>query len=253
MATIRFSAISRHVLRSVVMALAGACALLLLPAPLAAAAEESSATYDKPGVQHDEHCVEGLGGAKSATGAAKAVVVRDLEGNPLQTLKGPLGLDPPNEQLACEAVKTNGLLIQGIESVQSNGLTLYFVWTPSGAQYDGFVSGSELAAAPPVNNENAAGNGVAAPPAPGEPVYTVAPEDMWANGNPHELWYPGASDTKERYDYAPYGRPAAGALYSLMTWSWIDVSGGGIGRATISAGTRFFPAGVQPIHSTTYN
>jgi hypothetical protein len=223
---------------------------LLLSVVDSAVAAESAATYDKADVRRNEHCIE----VKQT-----AAVVRDIEGNPVQTNTAGQLLDPPAKQAACEKRKNGGLDVQGIEAITSNGQTLYSVWTGNPAvygQYDGFVSQGELASTPPVRDADDAENGAAAPVAPGGPVYRVTPEDMWApvgpnlDGDTSELNYKGGA---ELYSFDPYGRPVGGAKYALMLWTWIDVSDGGFTRAAVSEGALFYPANVEPIESHTLN
>jgi hypothetical protein len=194
-------------------------------------AEESSSSYDKAGVTHNEQCIKTTGN--------KSVVVRDVEGNQLQTNGGAV-TDPTEQKETCSGGA--GIRFQGIESVSAKGLAMYYTWPfEGGKQSHGFVWVSELASRPAVNGAAAAGNGAAAPPASGEPAYTITPEDIAP-----EQRYKGPS-TGLWYLYSVYGRPLAGAKFALMAWSWIDVAGGGIGRAAVAQGERFYPANVQPI------
>jgi hypothetical protein len=126
--------------------------------------------------------------------------------------------------------------------VHANGLTLYYSWPlEGGEQASGFVAGEELAGAPRLDAADAAGNGSPASPAPGEPVFRVKPEDV-ASGQRYE-----GPSTGDWYTYSVYGRPLGGAAFALMSWSWVDVAGGGIARAAVAAGALFHPANVQPI------
>jgi hypothetical protein len=72
-------------------------------------------------------------------------------------------------------------------------------------------------------------------------VYAIAPQDI-----AHEQRYQGPGGGLW-YTYSVYGRPVGGARFALMTWSWVDVVGGGIARAAVSQGERFHPADVSPI------
>jgi hypothetical protein len=195
-------------------------------------AEEPSSTYEKAGVIHNEQCIATTGG--------KPVVVRDVQGDQLQTGAGPL-IDPPERAETCSAEA--GIRFQGIEAVSAkNAMTMYYTWPlEGGRQSPGFVWVDELASRPVVGADDAAGNGVAAPLAAGEPSYRVMPEDI-----PSEQRYKGPS-TGRWYTYSVYGRPVGASKFALMTWSWIDVDGGGIARAAVAEGELFYPADVRPI------
>jgi hypothetical protein len=228
----------RRVFKHVVVLVAG----LTLGAPAAAlATEAASSTYNKAGVEHNEHCIE-------LTGAS--AVMRGVDGNPLQNEKGTV--TAPAEPGSCGG--KNALVVQGIEEVKAQKYSMYYVQAPSGSP--GFVRQSELRSEPPVNGGYAAGNGVSAPMFPGEPYYVITPKPI-----DHAQCYlkqttankPGTA-CGENYEYAPYGVPAGGnPHYALMTWSWINVGKGGIGRAAVAEGSRFYPAEVKPIELTTYN
>jgi hypothetical protein len=201
------------------------------PAAGAWAGEQPATAYDKPGVTHDEQCVGAAGGSR--------VIVRDADGAQLRTLAGPVS-EPPEARETCAGAP--GVRLEGIESLRADGLTLYYSWPlEGGEQAPGFVAAGELAGAPRLEPQAAAGNGSPAPPAPGEPAYRVRPEDIAS-----EQRYGGPS-TGGWYTYSVYGRPLGGAAFALLSWSWIDVAGGGIARAAVSAGTLFHPANVQPL------
>ncbi len=209
----------------------------------AAQAEEAPTSWNKAGVSHALVCVAPTKGSEA--------LARDIEGSALQTLTGPVAREKP--EVGGEACKSKaGYQIQAIEAVASAGLTLYYLWPFNAAtQAPGFVARSELASAPKLNEAARAGNGTAAPAAPGNPQYRIQPEDMVGpKGSAHELFYKGGETL---YEFAPYGRPVGGAEYALMTWSWINVSGGGIARAAVKEGAAFYPANVQPITSATLN
>lgn len=220
------------------IAVVGAAGLAWVLTPLSWA-EESSKAYDRAGVSHNEQCVK--------TTEDRLVVVRDVEGNQLQTSAGPV-TDPPEQTETC--ADGAGIRFQGIESVSAQGMTMYYTWPfGGGTQAPGFVWVNELASTPTASSDYAAGNGASAPPAYGEPVYRITPATI-----SHEMCYlsvsidnVGSGDCGKRYEYAPYGEPVGGAMFALMTWSWIDVAGGGIARAAVTAGALFYPADVQPI------
>jgi hypothetical protein len=216
--------------RTLAMAAVGVTCLGWVLAP-PAPAEEPSASYDEAGVAHNEQCI--------ATAGDRPVVVRDVEGNQLQTATGPLN-DSPEQAETCSA--RPGIRFQGIEAVSAGAMTMYYVWPlEGGRQSPGFVWVGELAAPPIIEAADAAGNGEPAPPAVGEPAYRITPEDI-----AFEQRYRGPS-TGRWYTYSVYGRAVGAAKFALMTWSWIDVEGGGIARAAVAEGELFYPADVQAI------
>jgi hypothetical protein len=153
-------------------------------------------------------------------------------------MAGPLA-DPPERGETCVAP---GIRLQGIEAVATKTMTMYYSWPlEGGGQVPGFIAAGELAVAPAVNASGAAGNGTPAPPSVGEPAYAVAPEDIAS-----EQRYQGPL-TEHWYTYSVYGRSVGAARFALLMWSWIDVGGGGIARAAVAEGERFYPADVQPI------
>jgi len=197
----------------------------------ASPAQAPAGPYDRAGVRHDEQCVATAGGA--------SVVVRDVEGGQLRAQAGPVS-EPPEARETCAAAP--GVRLEGIEAVRAGGMTLYYSWPlEGGRQASGFIASTELASAPRVDAAAAAGNGEPAPAAPGEPVYEVTPEDI-ASAQRY-----GGPTTAAWYTYSVYGRPLAGAAFALMTWSWVDVAGGGIARAAVSAGALFHPTAVRAI------
>jgi len=188
-----------------------------------------AAAYDKPGVRHNEQCVQSTDG--------KRVVLRDLEGDPLETYGGALS-DPM--QLGETCAREAGIRLEGIESLSRPGIAMYYTWPlEAGQQAPGFIAAGELASQPALDAADAAANGAPAPPAPGEPAYALTPQDI-----AHEQRYEGG---RRWYTYSVYGRPVGGARFALMTWSWIDVRGGGIARAALAQGELFYPADVAPI------
>jgi hypothetical protein len=223
----------RATVAPVLLGLGSACLTWLgsAGAAQAFAGEASASLYDRPGVSHNEQCVPTLHGAP--------VLVRGLEGEQLRTLAGPVS-EPPEAGETCAAAA--GVRLEGIEAVNAGGVRMYYSWPLEGGQQaSGFVAASELAAAPALDAADAAGNGQPAPPAPGEPAYAVRPEDI----APSQRY--GGPSTSAWYTYSVYGRPLGGAAFALMTWSWIDVAGGGIARAAVPEGALFHPADVQPI------
>jgi hypothetical protein len=218
-------------LATVLLALAAGASPSCVLAARAWADEQPAGAFDRPGVTHDEQCVATVGGSR--------VIVRDAEGAQLRTLAGPVS-EPPEAREMCAGAA--GVRLEGIESVRAAGLTLYYSWPlEGGEQAPGFVAGGELAAAPRLLAADGAGNGSPAPPAPGEPAYRVRPEDIAS-----EQRYEGPS-TGHWYTYSVYGRPLGGAAFALLSWSWIDVAGGGIARAAVAAGAMFHPADVRPL------
>jgi hypothetical protein len=192
--------------------------------------EAPSALYDRPGVTHNEQCVE--------PARVGRVLVRDVSGAQLETLGGPVS--EPSE--AREACAVAGIRLEGIEVVSAGGLSLYYTWPlEGGEQAPGFVAAGELASTPTLDAADAAGNGASAPPAPGEPVYRVTPIDIAS-----EQRYQGHA-TRGWYTYSVYGRPVGGARFALMSWSWIDVAGGGIARAAVAEGELFHLADVRAL------
>lgn len=229
-------------LRIVVMLPLVAIAVLLASAS-AARAEEEASVYDKGGVKHNEQCIN-----PSVT----EVILRDVKGNQLTSSN----LGALKERRAapekCAKESRGGVQVDGIEAISASAGSMYYSWpgqeAPSG-QYEGFIAASELEKAPNLNSEDGAGNGKApsSGDAPGSPEYVITPTDI-----SKEQHYKGIS-TERLYLYAPYGKPVSGANFALMTWSWVNVSGGGIARAAVAAGDRFYPSNVKPITMTTYN
>jgi hypothetical protein len=237
----------RSLLRIGLMTLAVATCLACALAPPSWA--ESEHNY-KGASRSNEKCIE--------TKEKKKVVVRGVNGNQLESSTFGLLYDTPE----CEGGK--GVYLEGIESISAGGKKLSYT-RPSGAgQYHGFVWLSELAKEPPAPNRADAGkgtnsatgkeeyNGEPATSAPGEPYYSVTPVAI-----AHEQCYNPGSENPEKtacspyYEYAPYGQPTSGARYALMTWSWIEVAGGGIARAAVAEGQHFYPTTVAPITKTT--
>ncbi len=221
-----------------------ALAASMLGAPAARAQGLSAAAYDRSGMTHNIQCI--------ATRGGRPVAVRDVEGAPLQALGDghPLQLaDPPLHRLA-EAGSRRCIRIQALEALNAAGLRMYYTWPlepdevapGSPAQYPGLVAASELAETPTLDTALARAYGRPAPAAPGEPAYVITPADM----NAPEQLYRGPSSGR-LYSYSPYGRDVGGARFALLTWTWIDADGGGIARAAVAEGERFYPSDVEPI------
>jgi hypothetical protein len=216
--------------------LAIVCAICLswALAPPSWAGEEASSIYDKSGVEHNEQCVK--------TTENKRVAVRGVNGNQLQAVSGAV-TDPPEATETCKSGA--GIRFQGIEAVKAKGMTMYYTWPfEKGAQSPGFVWVYELASAPSVNIAYAHGNGASAPLG-SEPYYKITPDKIET-----EQGYQGGGSW---YTYSPYGLPVGGAKFALMTWSWIDVGGGGIARAAVEEGETFYAADVRPITTESYS
>ena len=198
---------------------------------LAGVAPAPSSLYDRPGVTHNDQCL--------ATADGRPAVLRALDGEQLQTLFGAL-TDPLEARETCSSAP--GIRFEGIEAVAAGGVPMYYTWPlEDGLQGPGFIAADELAGAPVLVAADGAGNGRPAPPAPGEPAYAITPQDI-----SKEQGYGGPASGRW-YTYSVYGRPVGGAEFALMTWSWIDVAGGGIARATVAQGELFRPAAVAPI------
>lgn len=221
-------------LRVALLLLFGLVCLSLAHAPASWASEEPSSTYDKAGVEHNEQCIK--------TTSGKRVVVRGVNGKQLHAAAGAL-TDPPEKTETCKSAA--GVRIQGIEAVKAGGMTMYYTWPfEKGEQSPGFVAASELESSPSVNIAYAHGNGASAPLG-AEPYYKIAPAKIET-----EQGYKGGETW---YTYSVYGEPVGGAKFALMTWSWINVSGGGIARAAVEEGESFYAANVRPITENSYN
>jgi hypothetical protein len=233
---------------SLAVAFAAVVALLLV---LSAAAfgERVSSEYNKGGLKVEGRCLTLKSGYSH-------FVVRDQEGNQLKTAAGEALVSTPETLSGSACSSTKGVEAEGFEYISTTGSKEMTYVRPllnsSNAsapnQFHGFVATSEIGNSPLFESNNA-GNGLPAEAPAEQPVYSVTPEDMWANGSAHVICYKGGSNL---YQFAPYGRPSAGAEYALMSWSWINVSTGGVARAAISAKSSFYPANVQPIESETY-
>jgi hypothetical protein len=211
---------------------------------LPARAAESAAAYDRDGVAHNIECI--------ATRNGGPVPVRNVEGEPLSVLQGGARLqlsDPPLHLLAAPRARPC-IRIQAIEAIDSRGMKLFYTWpfepsevaTGAPQQYPGLVWGGELAAEPELDSPDGERYGLPAPAAPGEPAYAVTPADI----DIPEQMYRGPS-TGAFYSFSPYGKDVGGAQFALLSWTWVDAAGGGIGRAAVSEGERFYPANVKPI------
>jgi len=223
----------RH-LRPLLACLAG---LLVMGAAASPAAWAEETPYDKKGVSRNEECVA----LKGAT-----AILRNVEGNQLYASGQALTVSPD--------CGNGGVEIEGIKSVVAKGLTLYLAnpMTPP----SGFVARSELAAAPNLNEADAAENGKAAPAEAGEPTYRVTPAEI----APAMCYLKVEKEMNNKsplcdpnYTYEPYGLPIAGAQFTDLAWSWVDVGSGGIARATVSEGEDFYPANVNPIGMNSVN
>jgi hypothetical protein len=209
-----------------------------------AAAERPAGAYDRDGVSHNIQCIP--------TRDDRAVVLRDVEGEPLTAIRDGSEVqlsDQPLRALARPGARPC-LRIQAIEAVVANGMSMYYTWpfepqevaAGAPAQYPGLVRGAELAARPVLDSGETRSYGLAAPAAPGSPAYVVTPQDI----NVPQQLYAGPS-TGRYYSYSPYGKDVGGARFALMTWTWIDADGGGIARLPVAAGELFYPANVAPI------
>jgi hypothetical protein len=216
-----------------------AAAAMLCPPQAATGTVLPASERDRPGVSHHEQCVATAGGG--------AIAIRGVAGEQLSNEAGAV-LDVPE---ACHG--TAGLLLQGIESISARGFPMYYAWPRSIVNSPGFVRAGELAGTVSVKAADAAGNGRPAPPAPGDPYYIVEPARI-----PGQQCYPGRARPNPScrhgfLSFEPYGLPTGDdPSYTLMTWSWTDVAGGGIARAAVPAGARFFPADVEPIMTESY-
>ena len=237
----RSDAVSAWRLRA---ACATALAGSLCCAPGAHGAALSAAAYDRNGMTHNIQCI--------ATRGGRPVAVRDVEGEQLRARVGGRSLalsDPPLHPLA-EPGSRRCIRIQALEALGASGLRMYYTWPlepdevapGSAAQYPGLVAASELAEPPVLDAAVADAYGRPAPAAPGEPAYTITPADM----NAPEQLYPGPSSGR-LYSYSPYGKDVGGAQFALLTWTWIDADGGGIARAAVAEGERFYPSDVEPV------
>jgi hypothetical protein len=205
----------------------------------AADATEPASSYDRPGATHNTQCVP--------TKSDAAVAVRDAEGRQLVNDHGAV-TSTPEQREACAAARVSGLQLDGLEAVSAGGAEAFYSWPgdPVRSQSEGFIAASELAGRPLLDAQDEAENGRPAPDAPGSPVYRITPI---AFDNAQEYF---GEASGRWYAYDPYGLSTGGARYALMTWSWVDVAGGGIGRATVAEGAQFFPSDVEPIETTTY-
>jgi hypothetical protein len=217
---------------------------LLLFAGTAIAAEKPSSEFNKAGVTHNDQCLP-LSGSTA--------IMHSVNGTALTNEDGDVADGP--ESVEC-AESSKDLYVEGIESVKAASETMYYVWSQNGSP--GFVRANELtlkSGQPKLNGGDAAGNGATAEAAPGEPYYTVTPTYI-----PAQQCYPeiaggkaGQNCGSEYYHYEPYGQPTGNdPHYTLMTWSWINVGGGGIAKAAVSEGMHFYPSNVRPLTETSY-
>jgi hypothetical protein len=212
---------------------------LLLTLATGARAEALSSAYDKPYVKKGDRACIPPAGAKW--------VFRDVEGSVLET------------STEAQIAESSCAVVERIETIASNGQDLAYVFEPYPG---GFVDVAELSTTVAMGAQaavNPLDAGAAAPSLSPQPQYRVTPEDMWGpEGSPHTMCYlrqsvantPGTS-CGENYEYAPYGRPASGGKFALMTWSWVDVVGGGVARAAVAEGAYFYPADVMALEAPT--
>ena len=218
-----------------VMVLAVAAAGLLAPAAAAPAraGEGSPSAYDRPGMSHEIQCIASRDGAP--------VVLRSIEARQLTAVQAGRRIALSEPPLQPQAQPDSGpcVRIQAIEPLQAQGMRMYYTWpfepgeVARGAapQYPGLVWQGELARPPRLESAEAAEYGQPAPSAPGEPEYRVTPADI---NDPQQL-YRGPS-TGALYSFSPYGKDVGGAEFALLSWTWVDVDGGGIARAAVSGG-----------------
>ena len=233
----RLARLVRQAGRLLTLSLAGVLAAALVSAASAYAMMEPASKYDLGGLSHNEQCIATKNGA--------TVAMRDVEGHQLVDQGGGV-TSRPEEREACARAHKKGLQMDGLEMVSAGGTESFYSWPgePVVGQAEGFVARSDLASSPALNSEDERGNGKATSDAPGSPAYRVTPVPF-----SNEQWYPGGS---KWYRYDPYGQPTGGAKYALMTWSWVNVSGGGVSRAAVAEGALFYPSNVEPIKLTTY-
>jgi hypothetical protein len=231
----------------VVTAVIGSVLLWVVLPPFARA--EAGSTHDWPGATHaNDQCIK-LAKSKA--------VLRDVEGNPLRNTESTeITIKGNAKSETCKASSESGVQITGIEAIKTgSGLTLYYSWSglSNTSQESGFIASTELASTP-TNVRSDSGenhithelNGEPASLPTGEPHYRIN-----STAIPLSQGYFGGS---KWYTYAPYGLPGCcDSHFSLMTWSWIDVSGGGITRANVAEGALFYPSTVPLKRLTSVN
>jgi hypothetical protein len=129
---------------------------------------------------------------------------------------------------------------------------MYYTWGWGGPRgQSGHIAVNELNRQPPISLDARAGNGKPArnlkAPNGRAKTYRVLPRPIEP-----ELTYIGPV-TKRTYTYWPYGTPGGkyGVTdYTNLSWSWVNVSGGGIVRTMVKRGDLFVPSAVKPITIT---
>jgi hypothetical protein len=234
-------------LLGLVMAVTASVMFCVVAPPFARA--EAGSAHDWPGATHaNDQCIK-LAKLKA--------VLRDVEGNPLRNAESSeITIKGNTKSETCKASGKSGVQITGIEAIKTgSGLTLYYSWSglSNTSQESGFIASTELASTPTNvrsdSGENHATHELNGEPAPlpaGEPHYRIV-----STAIPLSQGYFGGSNW---YTYAPYGLPGCcDSHFSLLTWSWIDVSGGGITRANVAEGATFYPSTVPLKHLTSVN
>ena len=217
-------------------ALAGAAAGLLVALPSVASATEPASTYDAPGQQHNDKCVN-LG--------------RGLSSLDLRYLSGfPTGFQLSNTLTfstgACETGQIR-LDLHEVVPVPSNpdpALEKGLVFHRGGNGYVdaenvkyGQVAVSELKGKLPKPVPSGGGRG--------DPCQTVqeTPYKVSVQPIPPDMKYKSPAQTggnNAGASYLHYGDPASqqgdrhDIHYSTLTWSWIDVAGGGHNRILLA-------------------
>jgi hypothetical protein len=217
---------------------AGACrvgialALLLLALPPAAQATQPASTYDAPGQRHDNVC---------ANPAGPSLNLRYLDGSPTGfTLSNALAF--ADGSCATGQIRLD---LHEVVSLPNNTGALVFHRGGNGyvdaenVKY-GQVLVSDLAGALPNPVPSGGGRGDPCPLANGRNRYAVSVQSIPA---PMKYKTPAqAGGNNAGASYLHYGDPASDQgsrhdiHYSTLTWSWVDVSGGGHNRALLAPG-----------------
>lgn len=177
--------------------------------------------------------------------------IRDIRGNERTGANGTLmhGLArtgclgrPAGQSKVCARV-------QGFEAVSAPGVgAMYYVWPGENHKFgeQGFIAASDLKAVPALRQPEAPlGEPLGA--APGSPSYRVVVRPIH-----NTQGYTGVKDGLA-HTFAPYGQASAyGGDYTLMTYNWTDVAGGGIARAAVAGGETFYPSDIDPLTVLTY-
>lgn len=171
--------------------------------------------FDHPGLSHHAQTI----GLKHQNAP-----IRNLDGNPTgMTVTG----------------KT--LRMQGLELVQSPIGDMYYTW--GDGQPSGFLHVSDLTARPDIDVGARAGNGQKCTLKKGQngqdKSYWVRPQPIESDSR-----YEGPS-THESYSLKWYG--VRGQGYTYLSWSWVDVAGGGVVRALVRDGDIFYPCAVHSL------